>query len=151
MAAIAQANLFSWDALKARSDLDRFFLVRDHLPDERLVHYLEVMRGNGRDDFAVRAMWNLLVAGVVFQHVSVESLLRELARNPSLLAAFGFDPLPVQRKPTRQWSPTPRRAYRASSHRQPRSRSTRCPRAGTSPAFWPTSSSWRRPSAWSAR
>jgi tRNA isopentenyl-2-thiomethyl-A-37 hydroxylase MiaE len=51
MAAIAQANLFSWDALEARSDLDRFFLVRDHLPDERLVHYLEVMRGNGRDDF----------------------------------------------------------------------------------------------------
>jgi hypothetical protein len=102
MAAIAQANLFSWDALEARNDLDRFFLVRDHLPDERLVHYLEVMRGNGRDDFPVRTMWNLLLAGVVFQHPSIESLLRELARNPSLLAACGFDPLPVQRKPTRQ-------------------------------------------------
>jgi hypothetical protein len=102
MAAIAQSNLFSWDALEARSDLDRFFLVRDYLPDERLVHYLEVMRGNGRDDFPVRAMWNLVVAGVVFQHVSVESLLRELARNPSLLAACGFDPLPLQRKPTTQ-------------------------------------------------
>jgi hypothetical protein len=102
MAAIAQSSLFSWDALEARSDLDRFFLVRDHLPDERLVQYLEVMRGNGRDDFPVRAMWNLLLAGVVFQHASVESLLRELSRNPSLLAACGFDPLPMQRKPAPQ-------------------------------------------------
>lgn len=36
MAAIAQANLFSWDAVEARSDLDRLRLVLDHLPDERL-------------------------------------------------------------------------------------------------------------------
>ena len=33
MAAIAK-QLFDWDAVEARSDLDRFFLVRDHLPDE---------------------------------------------------------------------------------------------------------------------
>ncbi|MGD2083590.1 MAG: transposase [Chromatiales bacterium] len=99
MAVIAQSSLFSWDAVEARSDLDRFELVRDHLPDERIVQYLEVMRGNGRDDFPVRAMWNLLLAGVVFQHAGIESLLRELARNPSLLQACGFDPLPVQRKP----------------------------------------------------
>jgi hypothetical protein len=30
MAQIAAA-LFSWDAIEARSDLERFFLVRDHL------------------------------------------------------------------------------------------------------------------------
>lgn len=50
----------------ARSDLDRFYLVRDHLPDAQIVKYLEVMRGNGRDDFPVRAMWNAVIAGVVF-------------------------------------------------------------------------------------
>jgi hypothetical protein len=102
MAAMVQANLFSWDALEARSDLDRLTLVIDHLPDERLVRYLEVMRGHGRDDYPVRAMWNALLAGIVFQHPSLESLLRELARNPSLLDACGFDPLPLQPKPKAQ-------------------------------------------------
>jgi hypothetical protein len=99
MAAIAQKNLFSWDAIEARSDLDRLRLVIDHLPDERLVQYLEVMRAHGRDDYPVRAMWHALLAGIVFQHGSPESLLRELARNPSLMDACGFDPLPRQRKP----------------------------------------------------
>ncbi len=33
--AIAQKNLFSRDALEARSDLDRLRLIIDHLPHER--------------------------------------------------------------------------------------------------------------------
>lgn len=102
MAAMTQTNLFSWEAIEARSDLDRLTLVIDHLPDARMVHYLEVMRAHGRDDYPVRAMWNALLAGIVFQHESIESLLRELARNPSLLEACGFDPLPIQRKPKPQ-------------------------------------------------
>ncbi|WP_242470544.1 transposase [Thiococcus pfennigii] len=102
MAAIAQANLFSWDAVEARSDLDRLRLVLDHLPDERVVQYLKVMRGHGRDDYPVRAMWHALLAGTVFQHESLESLLREPARNPSLMDACGFDSLPIQRKPKPQ-------------------------------------------------
>ncbi|MBK1725066.1 transposase [Thiocystis violacea] len=91
--------MFSWDALEARSDLDRLYLVRDHLPDERVVQYLEVIRGHGRDDYPVRAMWNALLAGIVYQHESLESLLRELARNPCLMEACGFETLPIQRAP----------------------------------------------------
>ena len=41
-------------------------------------------------------MWRALLAGVVFQHVSIESLLRELRRNPALLALCEFDPVPLQ-------------------------------------------------------
>lgn len=100
--AMTQAPLFSWDAVEARSDLDRFFLVRDHLPDEAIVQALEAQRGQGRDDFPVRAMWNAVVAGIVFQHPSIESLIRELSRNPSLLLACGFNALPVQKKPIPQ-------------------------------------------------
>jgi hypothetical protein len=74
-------------------------LVIEHLPDERIVQYLEVMRSHGRDDYPVRAMWNALLAGIVFQHESLESLLRELGRNPSLMDACGFAPLTIQRKP----------------------------------------------------
>jgi hypothetical protein len=101
MAAI-ELSLFDWRAVEARSDLDRFYLVRDHLPDERLMHYLEVMRGPGRDDYPVAAMWNAVLAGVVFQHPSIEALIRELGRNPALREACGFAVLPIQRKPLAQ-------------------------------------------------
>jgi hypothetical protein len=40
MAAI-EPRLFGWEDVEARSDLERFYLVRDHLPDGRLVQYLE--------------------------------------------------------------------------------------------------------------
>ena len=98
MAAI-EPKRFGWEDVEARSDLERFYLVRDHLPDSRLVPYLEVMRGRGRDDYPVRGMWNAVLAGVVFQHPSLASLLRELRRNPALLQACGFEVLPVQRRP----------------------------------------------------
>ena len=91
--------LFSWEAVEARSDLDRFYLVRAHLPDDEIIAALEAKRGSGRDDYPVRAMWNAVLAGIVFQHPSGESLLRELQRNPALLEACGFDPLPRQKAP----------------------------------------------------
>ena len=43
-----------------------------------------------------------MLAGVVFQHLSIESLIREFGRNPALLEARGFDALPIQRKPVAQ-------------------------------------------------
>lgn len=101
MAAI-EPSLFDWDALDAHSDLARFTLVRDHLPDEAIIQALEVHRGHGRDDFPVKAMWNAVLAGIVFQHESMESLLRELSRNPALLQACGFNSLPVQTAPAAQ-------------------------------------------------
>jgi len=91
--------LLDWDAVEASSVLDRFYLVRDHLPDQALIEALEAKRGQGWDDYPVKAMWNAVLAGVVFQHPSIESLIRELSRNPALLQACGFDVLPVQRKP----------------------------------------------------
>ena len=42
--ATIEPSLFDWRDVEARSDLDRFFLARDHLPDARLLQYLEVMR-----------------------------------------------------------------------------------------------------------
>ena len=71
MAKIVQQPLFTWDAIEAKSDLERFYLVRDNLSDEQIVITLERMRGNGRDDFAVRSMWNAVLAGIVFQHESI--------------------------------------------------------------------------------
>ncbi len=53
---------------------------------------LEQERGKGRDDYPVRAMWNSLLAGIVFQHPTIESLRRELARNGQLRELCGFKP-----------------------------------------------------------
>ena len=74
-------------------DLERLRLVLDYLPDEALMRHLEADRGQGRDDYPIRAAWNSLLAGVVFEHPSVETLRRELGRNASLRQACGFDPL----------------------------------------------------------
>ena len=85
--------LFSWSDVERRPELERLEMVLKALPDEDLLRALEQRRGRGRDDYPIRAMWRALIAGIVFQHVSVESLLRELRRNPALLDVCGFDPM----------------------------------------------------------
>lgn len=92
MAIIPQGSLFQWDEVEALDDLERLRLVLEHLPDEELMQALQRERGLGRNDYPIRPVWNSLLAGIVFQHVSVESLRRELLRNGSLRQACGFDP-----------------------------------------------------------
>lgn len=93
MARIIAQSLFSWEDVDAASDLDLLQFVLDNLLDEPVVEALEHRRGNGRDDYPVRALWNAFVAGVVLQHPTVESLLRELRRNAELRQRCGFNPL----------------------------------------------------------
>jgi len=92
MAMPLQPYLFDWDQVESSSDLDRLRLVLSALPDEALVCSLEKLRGKGRDDYPVRAVWNSLLAGVVFQHPSIEALRRDLQRNGELRALCGFNP-----------------------------------------------------------
>lgn len=91
MAKIAQQSLFCWQEIEELGDLERLQLLLDHLPDEPLMRELEARRGNGRDDYPIRAIWNSLLCCVVFQHVSIESLRRELKRNGQLRWICGFD------------------------------------------------------------
>ena len=91
MAIIPQTQLFNWDDVEAKSDLTRFQYVLDCLPDEPLMRTLEEARGRGRDDYPVRAVWNAILAGVVFGHPTIESLRRELLRNAELRQVCGFD------------------------------------------------------------
>lgn len=93
MAIIHHQSLFSWKNVESNSDLDRLRLVLESLSDEALMVKLEGERGKGRDDYPVRAVWNSILAGIVFQHESVESLRRELSRNGELRDLCGFDPL----------------------------------------------------------
>lgn len=63
------------------------------MPDLRLMQILQKSRLNGRDNHPIEAMWNSILAEIDFQHVSVESLRRELSRNAQLREVCGFDPL----------------------------------------------------------
>jgi hypothetical protein len=92
MAKLLVAYLFSWKEVEAKSDLERLRLVLDHLPDEGLMQKLEEHRKWGRDDYPIRAVWNSVLAGIVYQHPSVDSLRRELLRNGELRGVCGFDP-----------------------------------------------------------
>ena len=76
-------------------DLERLRLVIEYMPDEDLMRRLEKERGFGRDDYPIRGMWNATLAGIVFQHCSVESLIRELSRNGQLRAMCGLDKVPT--------------------------------------------------------
>jgi hypothetical protein len=90
MATLPQPLLFDWKEIEEKGDLSRLELLLNNLPDEDLMRKLEADRGKGRDDYPVRAMWNSLLAGIVFQHTSVESLRRELSRNGQLRRICGF-------------------------------------------------------------
>jgi hypothetical protein len=91
MAIIPQRQLFSWKEIENLGDLQRFSLLVKYLPDENLMCKLESLRNKGRDDYPVRAIWNSILAGIVYQHPSIESLRRELKRNAQLRQLCGFD------------------------------------------------------------
>jgi hypothetical protein len=91
MAIIAQKKIFGWEEIEELGDLQRLQLVVRYMPDEELMRVLEEERDRGRDEYPIRAVWNSIVAGVVYEHVSVESLRRELLRNGQLRQMCGFE------------------------------------------------------------
>jgi hypothetical protein len=91
MAIIPQTEMFSWNQVDASSDMDRLRAVLHSIPDEALMRSLEAQRKARRNDYPIRPIWNSLLAGIVFEHVGVESLRRELSRNAELRAVCGFD------------------------------------------------------------
>lgn len=91
MASIARTELFCWTDVEELGDLERLELLLRHLPDEQLMQTLEAQRGNGRNDYPIRPVWNSMLAGIVFGHPSTASLRRELRRNAQLREVCGFD------------------------------------------------------------
>jgi len=71
-----QQQIFDWTELEMLGDLERLRLVLAYMPDESLMQHLERERLNGRDDYPVRAVWNSILAGIVYQHPSIENLRR---------------------------------------------------------------------------
>ncbi len=93
MAIISQHSLFRWQEVEELGDLERLQLLFENIPDEPLMRELEIRRGNGRDDYPIRPLWNMILAGIVFQHASIEALRRELQRNAQLRQVCGLNVL----------------------------------------------------------
>lgn len=97
MAIIQEQYLFSWknfhNDVQNLGDLERFKLVMETMPDQPLMEILNKERANGRNDHPIAAVWNSILAGIVFEHTNIESLRRELKRNAQLREMCGFNPL----------------------------------------------------------
>lgn len=91
MAIIAQKRLFGWKEIEDLGDLERLDLVLKYLPDEELMVVLEGERDKGRDKYPVRVVWSSILAGVLYEDKSVQSLRRELKRNAQLRELCGFE------------------------------------------------------------
>ncbi|MEA3378979.1 MAG: transposase [Nanoarchaeota archaeon] len=91
MAILPQKEIFSWKEIETSSELDRLKVVLEILPDEGLMQLLEKKRKGRRNDYPIRAVWNSILAGIIFQHESIESLRRELKRNAELRNLCGFN------------------------------------------------------------
>lgn len=91
MPIIPQKELFVWSEIDDLGDLERLVLVLESLPDEQLMRKLEEKRGpSGINKYPIRAVWNSIIALIVFGHPTIESLRRELKRNPALRQQCGF-------------------------------------------------------------
>ena len=88
---ISQTTFADYGQIEILGDLERFSLALSGMDDEALMTRLEGRRGNGRNDYPVRVMWNLVIAMKVFGHKSVESLRRELGRNSQLRKICGLE------------------------------------------------------------
>lgn len=97
MAIIYERSLFSWknfhNDAQNLGDLERLKFVIETLPDQKLINTLSILRSNGRNDHPIQAMWNSILAGIVYEHTSIESLRRELSRNAQLREMCGFNPI----------------------------------------------------------
>ena len=88
---IPQITFSDYGMIEILGDLERFLLAMLGMDDEALMRRLEERRGNGRNDYPVRVMWNLIIAMKVFGHRTIASFRRELGRNSQLRSICGLE------------------------------------------------------------
>ena len=87
---ISQISIFDYREIEKLGDLERLKIFFENIEDEKICKKLENERKNGRNDYPVRTMLNLIYAMKIFGHRSVESFRRELGRNSQLRIACGL-------------------------------------------------------------
>jgi hypothetical protein len=100
---IMQPSLFSWQDIEDSPDIVRLRRTLEALDASELIAALEAKRKGKRDDYPVRAVWNSLIASLLFNHAGIADLIRELRRNAELRHVCGFDPLRGDRAVPPPW------------------------------------------------
>lgn len=87
---IHEKTIFDYMEIEELGDLERFKLFLENIEDKELRDILKNERGNGRNDFPVDVMLNMVYAIKIYGHRSVESFRRELSRNSQLRRVCGL-------------------------------------------------------------
>ncbi len=90
MKIITQLSSFDYEEILVLGDLERCKMLIDHVPDEKIVNKLNEIRGKGRNEYPVVAVWNSILIMPLLECNSIESLRRELSRNRDLRKLCGF-------------------------------------------------------------
>ncbi len=87
---ISQISIFDYTEIENLGNLERLKIFFENIDDSKLCEKLEKTRKNGRNDYPVRTMLNLIYAMKIYGHRSVESFRRELSRNSQLRIVCGL-------------------------------------------------------------
>lgn len=91
MKIITQISMFDYSEIEILGDLERCKLLIENVPDEKIVEELIKIRGKGRNEYPVVAVWNSILIMPLLECSSVEQLRRELSRNRDLRKICGFN------------------------------------------------------------
>lgn len=91
MKIITQVSIFDYSEIEILGDLERCTLIINNVPDEKIVKKLKEIRGKGRNDYPIEAVWNSILIMPLLECSSVEQLRRELSRNRDLRKICGFN------------------------------------------------------------
>lgn len=91
MKIIPQISVFDYSEIEILGDLERCKLLIENVPDEKIIHKLIEIRGKGRNEYPVIAVWNSILIMPLLECSTVEQLRRELSRNRDLRKLCGFN------------------------------------------------------------
>ena len=91
MKIIPQKTIFDYMEIEILGDLERCQLLIENVPDEKIVKKLKEIRGKGRNDYPIEAVWNSILIMPLIECSTVEQLRRELSRNRDLRKLCGFN------------------------------------------------------------
>lgn len=91
MKIITQLSAFDYEEITILGDLERCKMIIDNVPDEKIINKLYEIRGKGRNDYPVEAVWNSILISSVLECATTAQLRRELSRNRDLRKICGFN------------------------------------------------------------
>ena len=91
MKTISQISFFDYREIEILGDLERCKLLIENVFDEKIISRLYEIRGKGRNDYPIVALWNSILIMPLLECCTVEQLRRELSRNRDLRKLCGFN------------------------------------------------------------